>query len=273
MHQIKINELLIKQITSVARSAGKKILEIYNEYSQKGHEQKKDFVKYKIDHSPLTQADLASHHCIIQELEKVTPTIPIVSEEDEASWSERKLDTMFWIIDPLDGTKEFVNESGEFTVNIALVENGISVFGVIFAPVSNEMYWGGQEIGSFREQEGVIEKINTSNESPKTILKIIASKSHLNSQTKDFITNLKFPHTLLQVGSSLKFCRIAEGLADIYPRFGPTCEWDTAAGQAILEGAGGCVQREDNTRLLYAKENVLNPYFIASYCSQKLHLA
>ena len=175
----------------------------------------------------------------------------------------------FWLIDPLDGTKEFIAKNGEFTVNIALIDHGRSVLGVVYAPALALLYWGGLGLGAYRIQDGRTETISVAhklfNEQTQTqTCRVVASKSHLNESTQQFIDKLDSV-SLIQAGSSLKFCLIAEGAADIYPRLAPTCEWDTAAAQAVLEGAGGVVL-DFNTRepLCYGKREVLNPSFVAS---------
>jgi 3'(2'), 5'-bisphosphate nucleotidase len=170
----------------------------------------------------------------------------------------------FWLIDPLDGTKEFLAKNGEFTVNIALVRNGKAVFGVVVAPALGQAYWGGDGLGAFREMDRQIEPIRVAKPvGAERPVRVVASKSHMNAETVEFISQLS-THELVQAGSSLKFCRVAEGAADIYPRLGPTSEWDTAAAQAIVEAAGGYVSKLDGSPLRYGKPEVLNAYFVAS---------
>ena len=168
----------------------------------------------------------------------------------------------FWLIDPLDGTKEFISRNGEFTVNIALIEAGRTVLGVVYAPAMDALYWGGAGLGAFRCIGGQTVAIKVAASTPGAALRVVASKSHLNEATRSFIDRFG-EVSLVQAGSSLKFCRVAEGEADIYPRLGPTCEWDTAAAQAVLEGAGGVVVDLEGAPLLYGKPDVLNPSFIA----------
>jgi len=196
-------------------------------------------------------------------LTALTPDIPIPSEESaNAPWEERKTWTRFWLVDPIDGTKDFTNRTGEFTVNIALIENGEPVMGVVTAPALGDAYWGIKGQGAWkREADGSTRRLAVEN--PPQAIRAVASKNHMNEDTRHFIQQLG-EHQLVQAGSSLKFCRIAEGQADIYPRLGPTCEWDTGAAHAVLVAAGGKVTQLDGTPLAYGKEEVLNPYFVAS---------
>jgi 3'(2'), 5'-bisphosphate nucleotidase len=248
------HQSLLDQVLEIADIASRKVMEIYQT----------DFeVQTKDDNSPITAADLASHHVIVDGLKALTPDIPILSEESaNAPWSERQGWTRFWLVDPIDGTKDFTNRTGEFTVNIALIENGEPVMGVVTAPALNEAYWGIKGEGAWkREADGSTRKLEVVN--PPAAVRAVASKNHMNEETRTFIEQLG-DHELVQAGSSLKFCRIAEGQADIYPRLGPTCEWDTGAAHAVLVAAGGKVTQLDGTPLAYGKENVLNPYFVAS---------
>jgi len=196
-------------------------------------------------------------------LTALTPDIPILSEESaNAPGEERKTWTRFWLVDPIDGTKDFTNRTGEFTVNIALIENGEPVMGVVTAPALGDAYWGIKGQGAWkREADGSTRRLAVEN--PPQAIRAVASKNHMNEDTRHFIQQLG-EHQLVQAGSSLKFCRIAEGQADIYPRLGPTCEWDTGAAHAVLVAAGGKVTQLDGTPLAYGKEEVLNPYFVAS---------
>ncbi|MFL1406139.1 3'(2'),5'-bisphosphate nucleotidase CysQ [Marinobacter sp. M1N3S26] len=245
---------LLDNLLQIADTASEKVMAIYQT----------DFeVNTKEDDSPITAADIASHHVIVDGLKALTPDIPILSEESaNAPWDERKHWTRFWLVDPIDGTKDFTNRTGEFTVNIALIEDGEPVMGVVTAPALNEAYWGIKGQGAWkREADGSTRKLQVVE--PPEAVRTVASKNHLNQETRDFIEQLG-KHELVQAGSSLKFCRIAEGKADIYPRLGPTCEWDTGAAHAVLAAAGGKVNKLDGTPLLYGKEDVLNPYFVAS---------
>ena len=251
--------LLVEPLLQIARKAGEQIMAIYNA-EEIGE-------RLKADQSPVTLADLAAHNSIAPALKQLADW-PVVSEEDETSLALRTTASIFWLIDPLDGTKEFIAKNGEFTVNIALIDQGRSVLGVVYAPVLDLLYWGGPALGAFRKQSGRIQEINVVKDANKQTqtqpCRVVASKSHLNEQTQNFIEQLGSV-TLIQAGSSLKFCRVAEGVADIYPRLAPTCEWDTAAAQAVLEGAGGVVIDVNTLApLCYGKSEVLNPSFVAT---------
>jgi 3'(2'), 5'-bisphosphate nucleotidase len=220
-------------------------------------------VQHKEDNSPLTLADLESQRVIIEGLTTVTPGVPILSEESaQAPWAERQAWRELWVVDPLDGTREFVKRNGEFTVNIALVVDHEPVLGVVCAPAKGLLYWGGAGIGAFSRHEGAAETpIRVAD--PQRPLRVVGSRSHLSPQTAAYLARLE-PHVMTGIGSSLKFCLIADGKADLYPRFGPTSEWDTAAGQALLEAAGGRVTRLDGHRLRYnCRESVINGDFLA----------
>ena len=254
MRQIDL-DALIKQLLPIARSAGDAIMAIYAGGSTE--------VQHKEDASPVTKADLAAHRVLAAQLAPLLPVCPVVSEEDAGSQAFRQQSGRFWLIDPLDGTKEFIARNGEFTVNIALVVDGQSVLGVVYAPAIDAMYWGGLGLGAFRCVANEKVAIKVSVDGASSSCRIVASKSHLNEATQSFIDRLGVV-SLIQAGSSLKFCRVAEGTADIYPRLAPTCEWDTAAAQAVLEGAGGAVLDLNGQPLMYGKPNVLNTSFIAS---------
>jgi 3'(2'), 5'-bisphosphate nucleotidase len=219
----------------------------------------------KEDRSPLTEADLASHRVLTRGLAQFPLALPVISEEGGLpDAAERAAWPAYWLIDPLDGTKEFLARNGEFTVNIALVRDGEPVWGVVYAPLPGLMYWGGKGAGSFRCEGDRVEPIRVRPAiAPGGRYRVVASKSHLNLETSRFIEALGGAE-LVQAGSSLKFCRIAEGAADVYPRLAPTCEWDTAAAQAVLEGAGGHVYDMAGARLRYGKPDILNPHFVAS---------
>ncbi len=248
--------------------AGEKIIEIYNDPES-------DFeIERKADNSPLTKADKAAHIQIAEMLEPLQ--IPLLSEEGRAiPYSERKEWSQLWIIDPLDGTKEFIKRNGEFTVNIALVEMGEPVLGVIYIPVTRELYYADRQSGAFKitdvklSQDIENEAIKLPLEKRHDSYRVVASRSHLSQETSDFIEKISSKHPnieLVSKGSSLKICLIAEGTADVYPRYAPTMEWDTAAGDAILRAMGkSLVRAEDNENLVYNKEELLNPYFITSY--------
>ncbi|HCY14473.1 MAG: 3'(2'),5'-bisphosphate nucleotidase [Curvibacter sp. GWA2_64_110] len=255
---------LLPQVVRIAHEAGAAIMDIYSAMPATGHQ-----IIRKEDGSPLTQADLAAHQVIARALARLTPDIPVVSEEDSASQAHRQPRGRFWLVDPLDGTKEFLARNGEFTVNIALVQDGVAVLGVVVAPALGLAYWGAADLGAFRQSRRGTEAIRVASGQERSgcPLRVLASKSHMNAETQDFLRRLG-PHELIQSGSSLKFCRLAEGSADLYPRLGSTCEWDTAAGQAVLEAAGGRVSQLDGAPLRYGKPDVVNPHFIATTVPQ-----
>lgn len=266
-----MKECLICAIRA-AVSAGNKISVIYNDPAA-------DFrIEKKADDSPLTIADKAAHAEIVSRLEEMP--YPVLSEEGcITSYAERKAWPTLWIVDPLDGTKEFIRRNGEFTVNIALVRNGVPVLGVIYVPEKRRLYFGAEGYGAFRvdsvrpEEEAappvlISEGIRLPLRLPARPFRVVASRSHLNPETLSFIDRLKESHPDLETvssGSSLKICLVAEGTADVYPRFAPTMEWDTAAGHAIARAAGAEIyvaDRRDEV-LRYNKENLLNPGFVA----------
>jgi 3'(2'), 5'-bisphosphate nucleotidase len=220
-------------------------------------------VQHKDDDSPLTLADLESQRIILEGLTRLTPDIPVLSEESaQAPWAERRAWRELWVVDPLDGTREFVKRNGEFTINIALVVDHEPLLGLIAAPAQELLYWGAAGAGAFTRHRGAAQAaIRVS--PPRLPLRVVGSRSHAGADTADYLARLG-PHVVEGIGSSLKFCLIAEGRADLYPRFGPTSEWDTAAGQALLEAAGGQVTRLDGHRLRYnCRESVLNGDFVA----------
>ncbi len=220
-------------------------------------------VQQKSDDSPLTLADLESERVILEGLARLTPGVPVLAEESaQAPWQERQAWSDLWVVDPLDGTREFVKRNGEFTINIALVSHHEPVLGVIAAPARRVAYWGARGIGAFRDSPGETSTpIRVSR--PATPLRVVGSRSHTSPATAAYLERLG-PHALVGIGSSLKFCLVAEGSADLYPRLGPTSEWDTAAGQAVLEAAGGQVTRFDGHRLRYnSRESVINGDFLA----------
>jgi 3'(2'), 5'-bisphosphate nucleotidase len=220
-------------------------------------------VQSKDDNSPLTLADLESQRVIVDGLKSITPDIPILSEESAAApWAERRTWRELWVVDPLDGTREFVKRNGEFTINIALVVEHEPLLGLVCAPAQKLTYWGVAGVGAFtRPQEGQARRIHTA--PPQKPLRVVGSRSHTSSQTAAYLARLG-PHVMSSVGSSLKFCLLAEGNAELYPRFGATSEWDTAAGQAVLEAAGGHVTRLDGHRLRYnCRESLINGDFVA----------
>jgi 3'(2'), 5'-bisphosphate nucleotidase len=219
-------------------------------------------VQRKDDDTPLTAADLESQRIIIEGLSQLTPGVPILAEESaQAPWSERRTWRELWVVDPLDGTREFVKRNGEFTVNIALVHGNEPVLGVVSAPAQGLLYWGASGIGAFSRTQDAEVPIRVS--APHDPLRVVGSRSHASAETAEYLARIG-PHVLSGIGSSLKFCLVAAGEADLYPRFGPTSEWDTAAGQALLEAAGGHVTRLDGHRLRYnCRESLINGDFLA----------
>lgn len=241
-------------VLQLARDAGAAIMRIYAEGFS---------VEHKQDLSPLTAADMAAHRLIVARLTALTPEIPVLSEESsDIPWSERQQWRRYWLVDPLDGTREFVKKNGEFTVNIALIEQDASVFGVVYAPALDELYYGVRGVGAYRRDDG--EDVPVIARHPAFApLRVAASRSHMDARTAAAIGRMGEVETI-GLGSSLKFCRLAEGCLDVYPRFGPTSEWDTAAGQCVLEAAGGAVLELDGSPLTYnRKDSLLNPDFIA----------
>jgi 3'(2'), 5'-bisphosphate nucleotidase len=249
---------ILEKTIRIAQAAGQKILEIYTTA---------DFnVDMKADNSPLTQADIASHEYIVAQLAALTPDIPVLSEESkDISYAERKTWSKFWLVDPLDGTKEFIKRNGEFTVNIALIEDGKAILGVVHVPALNLTYYAAQGIGAFKVVEGQKQPIQAKSVSGKQV-SVVASRSHAGPETEAFLAALgkDYEVQLASKGSALKICMVAEGEAHLYPRLGPTMEWDTAAAQCVAEQAGAIVTNTDNQPLRYNKENLLNPFFIVN---------
>ena len=259
------NQLLHTAITA-ALEASKAILEIYHSGTFN--------VELKGDNSPLTRADTASHDVIISYLE---PTdIPVLSEEGrDISYQERKSWKQLWIVDPIDGTKEFIKRNGEFTVNIALIENQKPIIGVIFVPVTGELYFSCKELGAFKvavhlEDYDLDALLAKANKLPlqreDNTFTIVASRSHMSKETEDYVKQMRDIHgevNLISKGSSLKLCMVAEGIANCYPRFAPTMEWDTAAGQAICEHAGvEVIDWDTKKNMLYNRKELLNNWFL-----------
>ena len=254
------NNKLLLDICNVSIEAGKEILNFYNNEIE---------VTHKEDLSPLTKADLASNKIILESLTKLNSNIPILSEESLVDWSIRKNWKKYWLVDPLDGTKEFIKKNGEFTVNIALIEDNNPILGVVYVPAKSLLYLAEKNKGSFKTNtknklenfEG-IQKIIVSSQTNRA--RVIGSRSHSNTTFDNWVKE-KFPNAdIVQAGSSLKFCLIAEGEADIYPRFGPTSECDIAAGHMIVNEAGGKIRTFQNDSIKYnTKENIINPEFYA----------
>lgn len=255
---------LLEQVTEIAHQAGDAIMTIYQ----------KDFAIYeKSDESPLTEADLAAHNVIVAGLENISE-LPILSEESaDIDWQTRQQWESYWLVDPLDGTKEFIKKNGEFTVNIALISNGKPVLGVVYAPVLETTYYGSQGNGAFKLHKGEKDAIAPRPHQAGEQWKIVGSRSHQSPAIQSLLNELPGDAELVAMGSSLKLCLVAEGAAHLYPRIGPTSEWDTAAAQAVVEAAGGQVTVLDEAAplaegapaLLYnQKDSYLNPYFLVS---------
>ncbi len=259
-------DYFLETAIKAALEAGKSIIEIYNS---------EDFsIEYKKDDSPLTKADVTAHH-IIQERLEIT-NIPVLSEEGKViPYAQRVQWDKLWIVDPIDGTKEFIKRNGEFTVNIALIENQIPILGVIYVPVTKELYFGDNQSGSFKvssvDSSTPFHEIKTNCiklpfPTQKRNYTVVASRSHLSKETISFITELEAIHGTIESiskGSSLKLCMVAEGLADCYPRFAPTMEWDTAAGHAICKYAGfQLIDYKTEEEMLYNRIDLLNNWFI-----------
>ncbi|WP_415886204.1 3'(2'),5'-bisphosphate nucleotidase CysQ [Neptuniibacter sp. QD37_6] len=251
---------LASALLCICQQASAEILKVY---------QRDDFsIAAKEDHSPVTAADLAAHQVIRAGLSDLTPEIPQLSEEDtELTYQKRKVWQQFWCIDPLDGTKEFINRNDEFTINIALIENNRPIFGIIYVPVSGVAYWGGNEIGAWKQEEGRAPAQIRSRPLGKDLI-VASSRRHGQEANENLMLPIAKQFSQIShrgMGSSLKMCLIAEGIADFYPRLYPTSEWDTAAAQAILEAAGGrLVNAETLEGLTYnLRESLENPYFFA----------
>ena len=255
------HEKNILELLNIAIDAGKEILNIYND---------EIVVNSKEDKSPITQADINSNDLIVKRLKKLESNIPILTEESMVEWKNRKDWIKYWLIDPLDGTKEFINRNGEFTVNISLIENNYPIFGIIYSPVKSLLYYALKNYGCYKLKTNSnlstlknFNKINIHKEKNITT-KVIGSRSHSSKEFLNWVEKKFTNFELITIGSSLKFCILAEGKADIYPRFGPTSEWDIAAGHIILEEAGGKLKTIDNKDILYnTKDDILNPHFIA----------
>lgn len=248
----------VEQLCQLAREAGQAAMPWWRKDPE---------IITKADDSPVTAADLAANQHIMDGLRALTPEIPILSEEAaNIPYTERRHWTRFWLVDPLDGTREFIAGSDEFTVNIALIENDQVRFGVVGLPARDALYWGGAGLGSWcQSDKQPPQPIHC--RPPASPLRVVASRRHTSADQEALLQRLQDAHQveLTGVGSSLKFCVLAEGTADLYPRFAPTSQWDTAAAQAVLEGAGGQVLGLDGQRFHYPqRSDWLNPYFIAT---------
>lgn len=244
----------------IADQAGQEIMAVY----------KTDFAAWsKDDESPLTEADLRADAKIQECLKRAFPQIYILSEE--SSVVQHLPHECYFLVDPLDGTKEFLKRNDEFTVNIALIARGVAVAGVVFAPALNEMYFAAQGIGAWKRVRDVEQRIQVAPFDDTLPLRVIGSRSHGGAELADWLARLERSHSFVAAGSSLKFCRVAEGAADVYPRFGPTSQWDTAAGQSVVEVAGGKVYTLNGGPLTYGLNRpLLNPEFVA--CGSTLHI-
>lgn len=258
---MNLSRILLDQIIGIARDAGEQILGVY-------HREDGFNTEIKDDNSPVTEADLAAHNVIYPELTAIDQTVPVLSEESEIpDYETRARWERYWIVDPLDGTKEFIKRNGEFTVNIALIENGVPVLGVVYVPVLNIVYAGAQGLGAIKiTEDGESEiRCRALDSLAGLPLAVVASRSHGSEAVEKCVEKLEKKFGAVDrksMGSSLKLCLVAEGAADIYPRLAPTSEWDTAAAQAVVEAAGGIVVDSDLKVLRYnTKADILNPYF------------
>jgi len=246
---------LLPTVRTIAHEAGQVILRFYNDGID---------VATKVDGSPVTQADHAAEAVILPALHHLTPGIPVVAEEATAAGHRPDISGgRFWLVDPLDGTREFISRNGEFTVNIALIDNGVPVLGVVYAPATGDLYAAAGPGTAVHWAEGRHDHAITVRKPPPDGLTVVASRSHGTGADIDAFLAHHVVKDRLTCGSSLKFCTVARGKADLYPRFGPTSEWDTAAGHAVLVGAGGRVEQPDGTPLLYGKADIRNPNFVA----------
>lgn len=261
-----MSEIACKDIVDIAVEAGQSILEVYRR--TEGIE-----VTHKDDQSPVTEADLAAHHVIVDRLQTLTPDIPVLSEESEIpDWQQRSAWQRYWLIDPLDGTKEFIHHNDEFTVNIALIEDGAPVLGVVHVPALNVTYWGQQDKGAWRSEGQEPERSIKVRRVEEWVasggkVTVVASRRHRGPDLDACLEKIEQRFGELEtssMGSSLKICMVAEGRADLYPRLALTSEWDTAAAQAVLEAAGGTMTDTEFKTLRYnRKEELLNPFFLA----------
>jgi len=257
MTNTQLKELILS-VLPIAKAAGDKILEVYEDVDNFN-------VETKDDNSPLTRADKEANQVICDGLEKLAIKLPIISEENkEIPYADRKDYDYVWMVDPLDGTKEFIKRNGEFTVNIALIHKNKSIAGVVYTPVVDELYYGIKDQGAYKMAAGKTNKLHATIYHPEEkALSIVCSRSHLNDATQSFIDDYNDPLKVSK-GSSLKFLILASGDAQVYPRLAPTMEWDTAAAHIIVEEAGGSIVRaEDGQPMQYNKEDLLNPHFVA----------
>lgn len=242
---------LVLELVEICSEASEKIMHIYREPHRFDIQQKQDS-------SPVTAADMASNEIILDGLKRLTPDIPIISEERCLPWGQRQDWSQYWLVDPLDGTKEFIARNDEFCIAIALMKGSEPVLGLIYEPVTDDFFWGSAEMGAFHQHQAI-----RCQPASSPIHAIGSRRFKGEGHWREKLENEGFEVERVAQGSALKFCRIANGEADLYPRMGPTCEWDTAAGQAILEGAGGCLVDEQGKPFRYNKKNLLNPHFYA----------
>lgn len=245
---------LLREVDAIARRAGHAIMRVY----ARGFS-----VQDKADRSPLTEADLAAHTVIVDDLGKLIPSLPILSEEAVEAFPRSFSGERYWLVDPLDGTKEFIKRNGEFTVNIALIERGRAVLGVVHAPAIEATYTAARGLGAFRQRQAdAAEPIHVAIHQDGTPWRVVGSRSHAGDSLEAFVQRLG-AHTMLPMGSSLKLCLVADGSADLYPRLGPTSLWDTAAAQCVVEQAGGMVVTVAGEPLGYGNPSaLLNPSFV-----------
>lgn len=257
-----VNDLLLN-LVGLAREAGEVILTLYSEINP--------VVEYKQNDSPLCRADMASHHVILDGLTRLYPEWPVLSEESvEIPFDRRSSWRYFWMVDPLDGTKEFLRRNGEFTVNIALMDGSVPIIGVVYAPALDMMYFAAKGAGAWKVHGKTTVRIRAVS-AAKSAPRVMVSRSHQAGEEVEEVLKRLIGGSegceFIPMGSSLKFCLLAEGAADIYPRTGPTMEWDTAAAHCILEEAGGSVVALDGNAMIYNKPSLLNPGFVARACS------
>ena len=250
-NEVRVTRELLEQVVQVVRAAGAEVMKVYATDFQ---------ALNKADASPVTLADERAEALITPRLRAIAPGVPVVAEEAVAGGDVPQVGRMFWLVDPLDGTKEFINRNGEFTVNVALIEDGRPVLGVVYAPALEKLWAGGPDLGSFTEQGGARQSI-TCRSAPADGLTVVASRSHGDASALDAFLSGRKVAANISVGSSLKLCQVAQGAADVYPRLGRTMEWDIAAGHAVVLGAGGTVECVQGGPLLYGKPGFDNPHF------------
>ena len=245
---------LCLEVNNIAKLAGEKIKQFF----ESGYE-----INYKDDKSPVTSADLVANDFIIEQLKLLTPELPSISEESaETAYATRKLWNAFWLIDPLDGTRQFIKGKPDFTVNIALIDANKPILGVIYLPIEKSLYYATKDQPAFKQLEQESPQIITVTQQPRKTLRVCANKNGIGKRTQGFLQAIG-EHEFISRGSSIKSCLVADGKADVYPRFGPTWEWDTAAAQCIVEQAGGLITDLALNKLSYNKESLLNPSFLA----------